>query len=110
MNGEDLSGWNFPVLAQLRLHYVQFSATDIAELAQEVLAFGPELNFLGSKVRLRIRNNNVLNNAFSALKHIRRRTQTNTAQKSVCRDEFIRVLEIMLDGISHCPRAFTDEV
>jgi hypothetical protein len=57
---------------QLTVHRFKFSTAYITELAQGVLlALGsPGLNFFGSKVGLRIRVNNVLNNPFSTREHI----------------------------------------
>ena len=57
-------------LSPLTVHRFKFSTADIAELAG-VLALGCDrLNFLGSRVGLRIRINNVLDYPFSARKHI----------------------------------------
>jgi len=39
-----------------------------------------------------------------------RGTQSHTAHKCISRSELIRVLKIVLDGISQSVRAFTDEV
>ena len=59
------------MLPQLTVHRFKFSTADIAELAQRVLTLGcPGLNFFGSKVGLRIRVNNVLNNPFSTREYI----------------------------------------
>jgi hypothetical protein len=99
------------MLSQLSVHRFKFSTADTAELAQEVLALGcPGLNFFGSKAGLRIGVNNALNNPFSSRKHIGRGTQTHAAQKCIGRGEVIRVLKVMLDGVSQGMRAFADKL
>jgi hypothetical protein len=76
-----------------------------------VLALGcPGLNLFGSKVGLRIGVKNVLNNPFSTREHIGCGTQTHATQKCIGRGEVIRVLNVMLDGVSHGMRAFADKV
>src|SRR5215469_2540282 len=84
----------------------KFAAADTAELAHWILALSsPRLKFLRSEVGLRIRTKNVLNNLFSARKNIGRGIPTHAAQKCIGRAELVRVVSLMLDGISHGARS-----
>jgi hypothetical protein len=58
-------------LAQLFLHFFQFSTADIPELAQGILTHGcPGPRSVGCKVLLGIRNDDVLNDQLTVLQHI----------------------------------------
>jgi len=100
-----------PRPSKLPLQRIELGAANVAELPQRVFAIHrPNLYLLRCQVRLLVSVQNGLYHFFGRSQDARRRTKPNATQQSVDRYQFLRITDVVLEGVDQKPRALRDEI